>query len=56
MISNNVDALQNEGAAGWGEMEIEGKPHCYKWIIYKCAVRGDSSRDDRVHTTVNCAR
>lgn len=56
MISDNVDVLQNEGAARWGEKETERNPHCYKWIIYKCAVHGDISRDDRLHTSANCGR
>ena len=31
-------------------------PHCYKWIIYKCGVHADISRDDGVHTSANCGR
>lgn len=52
VISNNVD----EEAAGRDEKETERNPNCYKWIIYKCSVYDDISRDDRVHTSANCGR
>lgn len=56
VISNNVDALQNEGAIWCGEKETERNPHCYKWVVYKCAVGGDISGDDGAHTSAYCGR
>lgn len=46
-MSNNVDALQNEGS-GYVGREKSTLP----WIISKC----DSPRDDRIHTSVSCGR
>lgn len=56
VISNNADDMQSEEAIRPGEKAARSNVHCYKWIIYKCAVHADISRDDKVHTSADCRR